>query len=71
MESMMGHVCSGCVVGIEDEDDQTDEVRLLIWFNGEGDDNVSVKMSVPLGTFELRDKVRVIIERDVSASVDG
>jgi len=60
----MSHVCSGCVVGIEDEDEQIDEVRLLIWFNGEGDDNISVKMSVPRDTFKLRDKVRLIIERD-------
>jgi|GEM_PF-5651487 len=54
--------CHGEVVGLEEENDTTDEARCLIWFHGEGEDNHSIQILIPRDTAKLRDSLLVTIE---------
>lgn len=54
----------GDVVCVRDEDEHLDEVEFLIWFNGENDDNTTVKIELPRGAFQLRDSVQVTFTKE-------
>ncbi len=60
---MQKAIVDGCVVGVEEVEDDEDEVRCLVWFNGQDDDNTQIKITVPAGTFTVRDKLVVTIEK--------
>ena len=57
------HVVVGDVVCIRDADEHIDEVSCLVWFNGEDDDNTTVKITTPAGMFQLRDQIDVIFRK--------
>ncbi|MHC4302622.1 MAG: hypothetical protein ACYS7Y_35630 [Planctomycetota bacterium] len=54
--------CLGTVVGLEEEETDEDEVRLLVWPDGDKSDNVQMKVVVPAGSFQLRQELLITIE---------
>lgn len=53
------YMVKGCIASIRDMANGLDEVECLIWFNGEDNDSTNIKITVPSGTFQLRDNPSV------------
>ena len=58
------HTLEGKITTVsEGEEDDIDEVRCCVWFNGIDDSPTDVLITVPANTFNVRDEISVTIEK--------